>query len=388
MTRRLAILPLLVVAVLAAGCNAVISGHGATQTATGAPVRIVTDLCAADSSGDVYGACHDDTRFWIAGRLLAAYEVPEGTEVVDVDLAGPDFGALTMTRSSTLEDHLDATQPPAAGREWVGLQSEQFAWNDGDPAGAPYALTARLETLLDPPDGATTAPYETYIALRGGSGLPAEPVDCSGSKCTQLGLAQGVASDVLAKQLALRDVTVEPGAPVTVEPNQTASVPFTARYIGSGASETFPVGVTSTVGKPSLDVASLAFAAAGTKTVTVSVPVPDGTPVGPRDVTLTMELPNGEMRRATGRIDVKARPAPPEELKESAPLAPPAPSAPPAATQQRVSPPAPGLATIQTGLRSLKLRSARRGAALRSGLRFTQDFVLPGRATWELRRKG
>jgi hypothetical protein len=338
----------------------------------------------------------NETQMQVDGTLLAAYEVPVGTTLVDSDLgASAPIGSHAMARSTSYEAWLDTFQPPAAGREWIAVQSPHFYVNDQSTTGGVYEHTGRVTTVLDPPDGPAGAAFAHRTVLRTRYTTQAgasSPVDCSPlNACRVLPLVAPVATGTLAGTHHLRDLSLSSGRFVAVDEGETAQVPFTAQYVGGGASEVFPLSATSEVGTASVDP-NLNFAAAGAKSVTVSVAVPEGAPLGPQEVTLTVQLPDGEVRRATRLVDVNAKSAPP--AKEPAPPANPTSPSQPAPAESRqgttaatVTPP-PDLATVRSALGNLKLRSRRRSSVLRTGLRFDQEFVLGGRATWELRRSG
>ena len=375
MTRRLVALPLVLVALLAQGCLTV-AGHEADQP-TGGPVTLTTSVCLTmdtDPGPATRMGCDtgDQPRDTI-GTVYVAYLVPQGSDVKSADLlARAPVGNHELVADPSYAAIRQAKDPAPAGREWVGFKSPFL---DEREAGGPDVedRSASIATVFDPPAGAETFPHESVVQTRF---MPesewALPTVCDGGwACSSYSVLD---SATIEEVLTLKDVAVEAGAPVAVERGQTAQVPFTARYVGGEASETFPLSATSGAGTPSVDAPSVAFEAAGAKPVTVSVPVPEGTPAGPQDVTLTVALPDGVTRTATGRIDVTAKPAPP------------APPAPPVVQPSAPQPPA--VAAVRSGLRKLTLRTNRRSSVLRSGLRFTQDFVLAGRATWELRRTG
>jgi hypothetical protein len=127
------------------------------------------------------------------------------------------------------------------------------------------------------------------------SGLPLIPTTACGRTST-------------GDTLALKDLRGS-GATASVAPGQTATVPFTLRYVGD-AGPTFALTATTAVPGASATPAptSLTPAAAGFQDASVAVAVPAGTAPGPYTVTLSATVA-GQTRTAQGTIDVTAPPA-------------------------------------------------------------------------------
>jgi hypothetical protein len=155
----------------------------------------------------------------------------------------------------------------------------------------------------------------------------------------------------------------------------TATLPFTVDYRGTTPSGSRPLsaatalpGATATPDVPALDVSS-----STTRTVNVAVPVPANAPSGDHAVTLELPLPGGIVRRAAGTLRIPADP----------------PVVPPTVVQQpsQSAPALPTLNRLRGALRRLRLLSTVRASVLRNGLRFTQEFLVPGTVVWDLRTR-
>lgn len=378
MLRRHLVLPVLALAALVAtGCEPAITGHHATQDLSG-PVEIVTNVCGANGNPGTPGDSQycDGNVSLSNAQLVAGYLVPEGSTLVSSDLRGHEVLEQELTRDESIEAYLDSTSPAGAGLEWVGVRSTRIDFprtRIGD---------AEVRTVFDPPagDDATAAsfPHSAWLKQRTvfDDVDAAEPVDCVNA-CLDLDAFKGTDFDGVVELRYLKSLTA-PESAVSAERGSTASVPFTARYVGAAPSGSLLTTATSKL-PVQRGLPRFSFDSTGSQTITATVEVPDDAPLGVQDVKLTVQMPGGGEREATGKVDVKDKPT----AAAPAPTATPAPPA-----SKPAGPGTPTTRQVEDSLTALKLRSIKRSSVLRDGLRFRQSFALAGRATWELRRAG
>ena len=360
---------------LLTGCESAIEAVSVEQPETAGPVRIVTDLCAGDGRTDTTDdsdACLATSNMEISGAALAAYEVPEGTEPVSSTLTITSGGTPTthtLTRNASYEAWLEADDAAAEGRDWVGFQGPPIGIYDGSET----ARSAQLVTVFKAPPGSESFPYRTVLRNRSvhTATTAATPVDCTlAADCQRIDRLPSVA---LAGTWTLRDASVSAGDPVVAERGTAVFVPFTVRYTGAGASE--PFHAWSSTSLPGADTRAssptVVLPAAGDSPTAVAVTVPVDAPTGLHDVTLRIDLPGGATREATGKIEVVPA-AVAQQPDTSQP-------------QQQGQSQTVAIADIRSALTKLKLTSSRRRAIRSRGVRFRQQFLLGGRATWTVK---
>ncbi|HWT95705.1 MAG TPA: hypothetical protein VN238_22085, partial [Solirubrobacteraceae bacterium] len=233
--RSLSVPCLAVLAALAAGCEPAVDSQDAAQPGgVGGLVEITTAFCGVDGDDNALGdsaTCNAEGAL-PTGQLLIAYEVAKDTAPGDAELVGPALDGATdaapiarLARDPELEDWLDAAQPAAAGKRWVGFRTAGRATDLTTPTGT---WRAKVVADLDAPvEAAPAFAYRTVAFLR----EPAEDATFTGpstdcdTSCRVVDTLSGVS---LAGTAAIRDADlVAPADTVTAHPGTTATVPFT-----------------------------------------------------------------------------------------------------------------------------------------------------------------
>ncbi|WP_027006466.1 hypothetical protein [Conexibacter woesei] len=252
----------------------------------------------------------------VVGQATAPSETPE-----DV--------ASGLQRVATTKLTEDPNAPATGAGDWSA--SADFTLSRG-PGGLPAPATfahavlggVRMAYPQDIYDGVDPTGFHDPAEAFGLQLLDTRPVDCQEVRSwpfeTFLGLStSGLQEDPYGEPLlpttscggasaggalALKDLRGS-GDTVTVGAGQTATVPFTLRYVGDPGPAFALSASTALPGAPAAVVApgTLTPGAAGFQSATVTVPVPAGTAPGDYAVTLTATV-GGQTRVATGTITV------------------------------------------------------------------------------------
>ena len=329
-----------------------ITGFGDSRRTTTAPVVIGRDTPAAPCPEVV----NDPSTSEPSGQSLLAVRVPDGTTVPaalhDASGTGADF-AVDSDYAAAAEAH----QPAEAGTHWVAFRSEPLTVPSDTDGTHPLDLAVDVDLGL--PRSAAGSQVELPVLVgdrivRPTDGTPytaGRPTDCDEADLStpdnstrELPTGCFQADGVPALDVRDLDVTAAAGELPTVVAGATATVPFTATFVGTPDDGTsFALAATTAVPGASATPASASFAPTddAATPLSVAVAVPAGAAPGRYAVELTATT-GAEVRRATRTIEVVAPPVPtpqpdpaPTTSTEQAPPAPapePAPAAEPAPT--------------------------------------------------------
>ena len=389
-TRRPRLLSLgaVAAAVLSSGCAAV-SSHDVAVGDLGAPLTLTTTICSSNGDSNNYPtACTPGAGLPSENKqLVVGWQVPAGSTLRSVDVAGGPAGA-TLTRRPAAEAQYASQFGTAPGHVWIAAATGRLTATTSPVT----SITAKFDT--PGANGVIAQPTwksKTYFYSRAvTTDAEAESTGTCPAGCSYVRLVNGAQTD---KDLTLRDLVVQAGAPATVKAGQTAVVPFTMRTVGDvNAASLNPTATTDIAGAQ----ASLDRPTTDGDVVTqpVRVVVPASAAGGERRVTFTVPLAQGGRRQVSSTLNVvaapKTEPKPQPGDGATKPPAPPAPVAgtPPAPTSSsaRSVTPAQTQAAAVT-LVKLTAKAPRRAALLRSGLAVRQ-VVPAGTVVWELRLGG
>jgi hypothetical protein len=303
-----------VVAVVLAGCVTIGSPTVNQPNGIG-PVQIsaVIDICNVNL-GTPPPACSADTD---AGQLLLGYRLPNGTTTPDSFPGTTPTQSVTFARSTSYTSQLEALLPSGPGEQWFGyIANPVFA-----PAGG-HTLMSASPQFTPPTADPTTFTYRTVVGARhlDGTHLVGNSVNCDGNafagspatltQCiTDPGTAGGVNSD---QQLQTNELQLSAGAPPSVYPGDTASVPFGLKLLGP-ASPLASFALSATTGLAGASAAPGAANQAlnpGDNAQSVAVPVP--LTAVPGSYPVTLNAANGpQLRSAAGSLTVLKLPSAP-----------------------------------------------------------------------------
>jgi hypothetical protein len=235
------------------------------------------------------------------GQVLVGFRVPDGSTGPDSFLSeAQDVG---FSRSATYTSELTRLFPPPAGFHWEGYISTGKTF---DPS-----VSATRETAFHPEftlPSQAGAPSPTPFRWRVVAGFRAvnpgdtgNPVTCTGifnNFCADSPPNGNIATPI---QSPISDFGVLPATAVTAGQTETASVtfPFTYRDSGGVGARDFSFTATTTVpGATATPSVTALRTGNGTTNVTVSVPVPAGTPLGDYSVTLSSSTDSPPVTRS------------------------------------------------------------------------------------------
>jgi hypothetical protein len=346
----------LVLMLTLAGCVVFQSEPTGAQQGVIGPVKITFTACASQSGGSPSGSCSNtgnsgDNASTDLSQLFVGFKVPAGTGGPDSfssTSTGPSNSGpqLTFTQSASYTGELQRLDPAPSGMQWIGYVSQYVSYDNS--TGEQNVTASPGFTLPTHSDGTPFAGPFSYRVVIGGRQYtgssstpnPDEPIDCGDSLTTSFFDSNAdivcvddpsqATFDGSPDTASTRDAGVVHSPPVSVTAGETATMPFALGYDGaaaSGASFTFSAGTSVPGTTPSPSSSGATPAGTGSTPVNVIVPVPAGTPAGTYNVTLTAQLPDGEIRSGTDVLVVNARPA--------ATPTPPAPPTPPVVAPAR-----------------------------------------------------
>jgi hypothetical protein len=304
--------------IVAAGCEqmTITSQTPSQKDLIGPAVQVKTVLEGCDNGDPINVKDFATCDAFSNEQVLVGYRVPSGTVTPDSfdSTAGSD---MTFQKSSSLASELQRLVPAASGEEWVGYISGVLD--------LPATTNAPQTTTLDPSFGlppgfsASSFTYNTVVGYRGiGTITSTDPVTCGTSSLfsfstdgsTNCGYFPTTIDDVNADHpVGLNDLSLSAGAPPSVHPGDTATVPFVAKLTGpalSGGSfdmsASSPLsGATAAPGSPTLSPSP------GDNAIAATLKVPANAAPGDYPVTLTAAK-GAQSRQATSSVHVVALP--------------------------------------------------------------------------------
>jgi hypothetical protein len=378
MNRRVATALVVSAALLLSGCVALIESLTVSQDGPGGLVRVVATLCPLKiGPPDV---CDPVNNFagGAGSQWVVVYLVPDGFTAREVRATGPRD--ITLNENPSLTEVMQVTQPPPAGKHWVGFTSGTL------PDAEPGHDRGDLVALFEPPaaHGGDPVSTFTYKLVSGGRITTAtctndDPFTDSACMPPYFAEFSPLTGVVVDSQQAIRDIALRAdGAQPSGEQGSRADVPFTARYAGATPSGDILYNGTTTIPGGVVQPGSFNVASTGEKVIPVKVDIPDSVAPGVYAVKLTLDLVGDEIRELTRQITVREKPPaqPPQQQQQQAPPV----------TTQSTAPQPISLDALRRALARIRFLSTRRTSIRGSGLRFEQTFPVAGSATWTLTR--
>jgi hypothetical protein len=322
------------------GCVGIDATNSA-QPASSGPINLSIHACAngapgcngASNNGSVYGfldAANSDDP--VPVQLIVSVRLPEGSTPPNTLSGAIDggAGALTFTRSASLEADLQALEPAPSGERWWGWLSNQVNYGRKTKQGFGVSIQTTLPATAD------GSPYPTpfkWSATVGGrfvdtaSGKPASrPVDC-GSTNDDLykGWGEGTSGTTIVcidspSPAAARGYLNAPivdfglsGTNVQTSPGGTVTATFLAKRSGvPDTSTTYSLAASGGApgGTIMLDRSTAPLGGDSTIPVLATVMVPAATAPGTYPVTLTATAPGKPTKSVTSNVVVAAPSSP------------------------------------------------------------------------------
>jgi hypothetical protein len=322
-------------AFLLSGCVVFQFQPTAVQNNALGSVHVTINACASwTSSSPPNGSCARDGNSRVdasdgaLAQVLVAFRIPSGSAAAasfTSSSTGPSNSGpkLNLTKSDSYTSELQRLNPAPNGFKWVGYISQAVTYQkSGDqnftasldlglPAGKgghpfsgpfiwrPVVGARRLNALTDASNPVTCqSVFPNADATGGGFG--------SGSNawiCIDDPHYTAVDSFFL---LRTRDAAILPGAKAKVRAGKRAKITFLFQYAGPASPSAFTFSA-NLDGIPDSNTESpKTYRPLGdsTKPVTVSFKVPKNTHKGTYRISLTARLPDGELRRGTGKLKV------------------------------------------------------------------------------------
>jgi hypothetical protein len=246
-------------------------------------------------------------------QLLVGYRVPAGTSTPATVPSSGDV-VTTFRQSSSYASELQRLASAPSGEQWIAYISDEF--DVPSTTSAPDTLTLAPDFNLPPGFAGTNFTYRVVTGMRSDQTVtdPARPVTCglvsltdSSPDNSTICMTDPTNTTDLATESSLptNDLALSPGAPPSVHPGDTATVPFVATLAGPALSGgSFALGAASGVpgGTAAPGAATLA-PAPGANTISAAVKIPASASSGDYPVTLTATS-GGQSRQATGSVHV------------------------------------------------------------------------------------
>jgi hypothetical protein len=310
---------------LLSGCLS-IKSQSASQRAPGV-ISLNIEVCASDRDRNIYEECdpdgtdgtpqntaetdsgNDAVEGELVGQILAGFRVPAGTIAPDGFFSAAQ--EVFFSKSETYTAALTSQFPPEEGQEWVGYLSTSKNINVDNEFSR--KTTFRPEFTLPPQPGGQplTGPiaWRAVVALRATN--PDAPVTCT-TTCSDSPPPARVPINLPAP---VSDFGVLAGGTAQAGHGETATVSFPLRYLDGNTLGPQVFSVSATTNLPSTSattsVSTVGAVPNSTNPVSVSVPVPPGTPLGNYTVTLAAAVGDPPVTRTnTATIQVVDKLAP------------------------------------------------------------------------------
>ena len=278
------------------------------------PVRVTTPIEGCNNSNPT-----DNTNCSGASplQLLVGYRVPAGT-TAPASVASSAGLPTTFHLSSTFASELQRLVPAPSGQQWIGYLSDELTPPDTTSGPNTVTLAPDFNPPAAPAGGNFT--YRTLVGMRDDSVVtdPTRAVQCGISDLAATGsngdtcLTSGSMADLTGGDISvpLNDLTLSPGAGPSVNPGDTATVPFVATLSGPalpGGSSFTLSAISGLPGAAAAPGAASLATAPGANAASATVKVPVTASPGDYPVTLTATS-GGQTRQATGSVHVNALP--------------------------------------------------------------------------------
>lgn len=318
-------------AVLLSGCLVIKAPSVAAQQNTIGNLQLSTTFCASNSAaGSTCTNLGNSGAPATAGdgQAMIGYRVSSAA-VTPATITSTN-NAVIFSANASYGAELQRLNPAPTGQKWVGYISQvrtfdpavnsefsvapQFTLGqgaDGSPFATPFAFQVVSGFRLVNANAASDRPA---ICAAAGNSSDIQPVN--GGVATTICLdSQDPVTLGTSTSVATRDLGIlAGGAAATVNPGQTATLTFQAKYSGTAAAgANFALSATTTVPAATATPNAINFVPQDNQQapVSVAVNVPSGTPAGTYDVVLKAALANGQSRQGVGKITVNAVAAPP-----------------------------------------------------------------------------
>lgn len=307
-----AMLLILVMGVLVAGCVNFVEDPAFSQAGDVGPLALTVKVCATNSAG-TGGTCGSNNgsgnaRLVVAALVPVTFDGPaqvtstlsETATVLHDDASSSLTDKVVFERNDGGAASYSATFPPTAGYRWIVYASEVVSADTAETS----RLTAAFPiTAVVAPNGSIAGnSFNWNVSLLEGDPSAADSsqaaVTCAATFCVKR-----FATD---QPFSARSLAVTPPVPVTAQRAASTTVPFTVRLDGGALPSGQPLAATATssIAGATVSVAPVTPTSGADIAAPVKLTVPVGAPAGASTVTLKLTSATGDVRTAVATVNV------------------------------------------------------------------------------------